>query len=149
MSRPINAMAFAFAGSSLLFTGTPRSAPLTPTHSITDSATMQQTWEAFDLEALEAERRASGGPYLSFLTVSTMHAGVYFLPAGGTDRQQPHDEDELYYVVKGAGVLSVDDDETPIKPGSLVYVKAHAEHRFHSIAEDLTILVFFSTAKQE
>ncbi len=30
-----------------------------------------------------------------------MSAGIYVLPSGGTDPQNPHKEDELYYVVRG------------------------------------------------
>jgi mannose-6-phosphate isomerase-like protein (cupin superfamily) len=31
-----------------------------------------------------------------------------------------------------------------VKAGAVLYVAAHVEHRFHSIEEDLEVLVFFS-----
>ena len=50
----------------------------------------------------------------------------------------------MYYIIKGKGVLRVDGDDQPVKGGSIVYVKADIEHQFHSIEEDLTMLVFFA-----
>jgi len=70
--------------------------------------------------------------------------GLYVLPAGGEDPQHPHTEDEVYYVVSGHGRIRVGDEDRAVRPGSVIYVKAHTEHRFHTIAEELTILVFFA-----
>jgi quercetin dioxygenase-like cupin family protein len=33
-----------------------------------------------------------------------------------------------------------------VKAGSVVYVRAHADHRFFNIEEELKVLVFFSAA---
>ncbi len=64
-------------------------------------------------------------------------------PAGSVDDQQPHTEDEVYYVVTGRAVLRVAGQDRPVGPGSIVFVAAAVEHRFHAITEDLTLLVFF------
>ena len=32
-------------------------------------------------------------------------------------------------------------------PGSVIYVPKHVEHKFHSIVEDMTLLVFFAPAE--
>lgn len=103
-------------------------------------------WAAFELNEQLARREAAPQPWLPFLTVSTMTVGVYELPEAGIDPQGPHERDELYYVVSGRAMLRVESDEIEIGPGSLVYVKAYAEHRFHDIEEKLKVLVFFSTA---
>ena len=55
----------------------------------------------YHLEELISEQRANGRSYLEFLRVPAMSAGVYFLPRGTKDLQSPHQEDEMYYVVKG------------------------------------------------
>lgn len=34
-----------------------------------------------------------------------------------------------------------------VEPGSLIFVAANIEHRFHTITEDLTVLVFFAPAE--
>ena len=102
---------------------------------------------AFSLPDLLAAREQSGNLYHEFLRVPAMSAGVYHLTAGATDPQKPHTEDELYYIVRGRARLSVGDEDIPIEPGSLVYVEANVEHRFHTITEDLTVLVFFAPAE--
>ena len=102
---------------------------------------------AFTLANLLASREQSGDLYHEFLRVPAMSAGVYQLTAGATDPQQPHTEDELYYIVQGRARLKVGDENIPIEPGSLVFVEANVEHRFHTITEDLTVLVFFAPAE--
>ncbi len=102
---------------------------------------------AFELSRLVEDLRQSGDRYLEFLRVPSLSAGVYALPAGGVDPQQPHTEDEVYYVVSGRGVIRVGEEDRAVEPGSIVFVKADVAHRFHSIDEDLTLLVFFAPAE--
>ena len=100
--------------------------------------------DAFELADLLAERERAGQLYLEFLKVPTLRVGIYALPAGGADPQQPHAEDEVYYVVAGRATIRVGAEDRPLGPGSLVFVAANVEHRFHAIAEDLRLLVFFA-----
>lgn len=103
--------------------------------------------EAFALSSLIAARERSGQLYHEFLRVPAMSAGIYQLAAGVDDPQQPHTEDELYYVVQGEGVIRVGDEDQPVAPGTLIFVAANVPHHFHSIAEALTVLVFFAPAE--
>ncbi len=102
---------------------------------------------AFELDHLSRERRASGRRYLEFLRVPALSVGLYGLPAGGEDPQSPHAEDEVYQVIRGRAVLRVEGEDRPVGPGSVVFVAAGAEHRFHAIEEDLEVLVFFAPAE--
>ena len=102
---------------------------------------------AFEMRDLAEQRRRSDKRYLEFLRVPSLSAGLYVLPAGATDTQAPHTEDEIYYVVSGRGMIRVGQADRPIEPGSFVYVKTHDEHRFHSITEELTLLVVFAPAE--
>jgi quercetin dioxygenase-like cupin family protein len=103
--------------------------------------------EAFELSELMAQQGESGRLYLEFLRVPSLSVGLYRLPAGGTDPQQPHTEDEVYYVAGGGGMIRVGAEERAVQAGSVVFVAANVEHRFHSITEELTILVFFAPAE--
>ena len=85
--------------------------------------------------------------YLEFLRVPALSAGMYILPAGGSDPQLPHSEDEIYYIVSGRASILVGDENQEVGAGSLVFVPATLEHRFHSITEDLTVIVFFGPAE--
>jgi mannose-6-phosphate isomerase-like protein (cupin superfamily) len=82
--------------------------------------------------------------YHEFLRIAAMSSGVYVLPAGATDKQSPHKEDEIYYVVRGRGKIRIGGQGTPISQGSLIFVEAKAEHRFFDIEEELVLLVFFA-----
>jgi mannose-6-phosphate isomerase-like protein (cupin superfamily) len=92
----------------------------------------------------EAHKNA-GKLYHEFLRVPSMSMGLYVLPAGSTDPQSPHAEDEAYYVVSGKGQFWVDGvGEMPALPGDTLFVPAHAAHKFHTIEEELRLLVFFA-----
>jgi mannose-6-phosphate isomerase-like protein (cupin superfamily) len=103
--------------------------------------------DAFEISQLIVEQQRSGKSYLEFLRVPSLSVGVYSLPAGGVDPQQPHTEDEIYYVVEGRGVIRVGAEDRPVEPGTVVFVAANVEHRFHTISKDLKILVFFAPAE--
>jgi mannose-6-phosphate isomerase-like protein (cupin superfamily) len=96
---------------------------------------------------LLAERAVQTKRYLEFLRVPAMSAGVYVLPAGGTDPQKPHQEDELYYVVRGRARMGIGEEQQAVGGGSVIFVEAHANHRFFDIEEDLVVLVFFAPAE--
>ncbi len=103
--------------------------------------------EAFELTAV-LERRAKGGKlYMEFLRVADLSVGIYQLPVGGTDPQSPHTEDEVYYVVQGKASIQVAHEDRAVRAGSIIYVARNVEHKFHSIEEELTVLVFFAPAE--
>lgn len=101
----------------------------------------------FDLPTVSAERAQAGKLYQEFLRVPALSAGVYLLPAGGTDPQKPHKEDEMYYVVRGHAKMRVGSQEQVVKSGSVIFVAAQVEHRFFDISEELEVLVFFAPAE--
>ena len=103
--------------------------------------------EAFEIADLIAQQAAGSKPYLEFLKHPALSVGLYVLPAGGVDGQQPHTEDEVYYVVSGRGIFTHADEERPVQAGSILYAAANVEHRFHSITEALSIIVFFAPAE--
>jgi mannose-6-phosphate isomerase-like protein (cupin superfamily) len=90
------------------------------------------------------QRVQSGNLYHEFLRVPTMSAGLYVLPAGATDLQRPHHEDEIYYVIRGKARFRAGDEDREVSAGSVLYVAAEVDHRFYDIAEELAALVFFA-----
>ncbi len=103
--------------------------------------------QAFELAQLIFQRESSNKLYLEFLRVPDLSLGLYVLPVGGMDPQSPHTEDEVYYVVSGKAHIKVAGEDRPVQAGSIVYVAKNAEHKFHSIEETLTVLVFFAPAE--
>ncbi|GHB65748.1 hypothetical protein GCM10010347_39670 [Streptomyces cirratus] len=100
--------------------------------------------KAFRLDELEAERAANDGAYLQFLRERNMSVGLYALDAGQSDPQQPHHQDEVYFVVSGRASITVGEETTTVANGSVVYVPAGVPHRFHHITEPLKVMVVFS-----
>lgn len=103
--------------------------------------------EAFDLALLIAKCEKEDDRYLEFIRKPTISVGLYMLPTGAVDGQAPHSEDEIYYVIRGRGSIFVDNENRDVQAGSVIFVEAHVEHRFHSIVEDMAILVAFAPAE--
>ena len=100
-----------------------------------------------DIDTVNRQRAGSGKPYFEFLRVPAMSTGLYFVPRGGKDPQGPHREDELYYVVNGKARMTAGNEVRTVGAGSIIFVPANVEHRFHEIEEDLIVLVVFSPAE--
>lgn len=103
--------------------------------------------KAIELTSVIEAQQAMGEPWLEFLRVPALSMGLYVLSAGSEDRQQPHTEDEIYYIVRGRAQIRVDDEDRAVQTGSIIYVAANVEHRFHTITEELSALVFFAPAE--
>jgi mannose-6-phosphate isomerase-like protein (cupin superfamily) len=97
---------------------------------------------AFEVAAVKERLREAGGGYEIVHESAGVEVGVYVLVAPEPDRQQPHEDDELYVVLEGTGVLEVEGAPVPVREGSAVFVEAHAKHRFTAY-EHLSVLVIF------
>jgi mannose-6-phosphate isomerase-like protein (cupin superfamily) len=100
-----------------------------------------------NIDVLRERARASPDSYTEFLRVPAMSAGVYVLGAGSVDRQSPHREDEVYYVVRGRSRFLNGTHDVAVAPGDTLFVPAKQVHRFHSIEEELVLLVVFAPAE--
>ncbi len=101
------------------------------------------TWQVFNIDKL-AETVAGIEPrFHEFLRVPALSAAVYRLPIGSKDMQAPHMEDEIYVVIEGRARLRIDGKDHEVGKGSILFVRATAEHSFFDIEDDLTVLVFF------
>jgi mannose-6-phosphate isomerase-like protein (cupin superfamily) len=96
------------------------------------------------IHAQQAKERllAAGGGYEVVHESPGLELGVYVLVAPEPDRQQPHAEDEVYFVLEGSGTLEVDGVPVPLVEGDTIFVPAGAEHAFTGY-EQLSLLVVF------
>ncbi len=97
----------------------------------------------FPVDAVRRRLVEAGGGYEVVHTSPGLEVGVYVLVAPEPDRQQPHDDDEVYVVLEGRGVLTVEGEEFPVREGEALFVRAGAEHRFTGY-EGLSLLVIFA-----
>jgi mannose-6-phosphate isomerase-like protein (cupin superfamily) len=96
----------------------------------------------FDIDGARARLAGASGGYEIVHRSPGLEIGVYVLMAPEPDRQQPHDDDEVYIVLEGRGVLEVEGKPVDLREGHAVFVPAGAEHRFTGY-EQLTVLVIF------
>jgi mannose-6-phosphate isomerase-like protein (cupin superfamily) len=102
------------------------------------------TSPGYIVEIQQARERlaAAGGGYEIVHESQGLELGVYVLVAPEPDRQQPHDDDEVYVVLEGRGTLDIEGEQLDLHEGQAAFVRAGAEHRFVGY-EQLTVLVIF------
>ena len=101
---------------------------------------------AFGVASVVEKLRTAGGGYEVVHDSPGLELGVYILVAPEADHQQPHEHDEVYVVLEGTGVLTVDGKDVPVKEGDAVFVEAGAEHRFTAY-EQLALFVIFERTR--
>lgn len=80
-------------------------------------------------------------PFRLVFEHGSLQAGIY-LP-GERDNQRPHNRDEVYVVMSGSGTVYNEGERTTFRPGDMIFVAAHVEHRFEDYTPDTALWVFF------
>ena len=101
-----------------------------------------ETSHPFDIEAAKRRLQAGSGGYETVHDSPGLEIGVYVLVAPEPDRQQPHEDDEVYVVLEGRGTLDIEGTKTELREGNAIFVPAGAEHSFSGY-EQLSVLVIF------
>lgn len=96
----------------------------------------------FEIRSIQERLAAGTGGYEIVHQSPGLELGVYVLVAPEPDRQQPHEDDEVYVVLEGSGRLEVEGEETDLGEGDAVFVPAGADHRFIGY-EHMSVLVVF------
>ena len=97
-----------------------------------------KTWTIAEAGAALAK---SGADFVTLFKQGTLEVEIY-RPVG-TDRQQPHKNDELYVVINGSGVFVHGSERTPFHEGDTLFVRAGVAHRFENFSSDFATWVFF------
>jgi mannose-6-phosphate isomerase-like protein (cupin superfamily) len=100
----------------------------------------------FGFDDAKRHLQERGGGYAVVHESAGLEIGVYVLVAPEPDRQQPHEDDEVYIVLEGSGVLEVEGAQHPIGEGQSLFVPAGADHRFTAY-EQLAVLVIFARTR--
>jgi mannose-6-phosphate isomerase-like protein (cupin superfamily) len=105
---------------------------------------VQRDWRLADLVPAGPLRERR---YVELHRSADLSVGLYLLPRGADDPQQPHGEDEVYHVVRGRARFERAGRVMDVEPGSVLVVPAREPHRFRDVAEDLVVLVAFGPAE--
>jgi mannose-6-phosphate isomerase-like protein (cupin superfamily) len=82
-----------------------------------------------------------GAPFATMMAGSTMSVEV-FAPKG-EDLQQPHTQDELYFIQRGLGELVINGQRFDAAAGDAFFVAAGVAHCFENFSEDFVTWVVF------
>lgn len=99
--------------------------------------------EPINVDDVLARLEGADDPFLEFFRSDSVSLELYRLEAGATDPQEPHTEDEVYYIVSGVATLRVGGEDHPVEPGDVIHVERGVDHRFYDIEEDLVTLIVF------
>ena len=97
----------------------------------------------FDTNEFLKKIEKSGIYFHTFINNKNLAAGILRLNPGEEDTQEPHQDDEIYYVVKGDGFLTVGKNEYPVSDGMSYYVAKKIPHHFHGNKKELVVIYFF------
>jgi len=106
---------------------------------------MERSAHTVEIQRAKERLVANGGGYDVVHESAGLELGVYVLVAPEPDRQQPHEDDEVYIVLEGRGTLEVEGQLIEMHEGQATFVPAGADHRFVGY-EQLSVLVIFEKA---
>lgn len=91
--------------------------------------------------AVEEIRKAGKRPFSVRYARGTMVLELY--APRGEDDQQPHNQDELYFVTQGSGTFVCDGERVTFETGDALFAAAGVEHRFEDFTDDFAAWVVF------
>lgn len=83
----------------------------------------------------------NGAPFVTMMAGGTMSVEV-FAPKGA-DLQQPHAQDELYFIHSGSGQIIINGQRFEAASGDAYFVAAGVEHRFENFSDNFVTWVVF------
>ncbi len=83
----------------------------------------------------------SGREFVSYFSHGTLSIELY--APRGTDKQTPHDRDEIYVVESGRGTFQLENSLSAFEKGDVLFVPAGKEHRFTRFSRNFSTWVFF------
>ena len=97
----------------------------------------------FDATEYLNKLKTNNSYFHTFINRKSLAVGVIFLKPGENDTQDPHDSDEIYYILDGNGFLHINEKSYPVKKGQIYFVAKNTPHRFYGNTENLLVLYFF------
>ena len=100
------------------------------------------------LPAAETKIFPKGAPFVSMMAGGTMSVEV-FAPKEA-DLQQPHAQDELYFIYSGTAQIIINEQRFDAAPGDAFFVAARVAHKFENFSSDfVTWVVFYGPQEGE
>ena len=97
----------------------------------------------YDTETYLKQISGSSSYFNTFLDKDSLAAGILSLEPGEEDTQEPHESDEIYYIIKGNGSLRINKNDYSVKSGKVFFVPKNVDHNFFGNTKKLIVLYFF------
>lgn len=97
----------------------------------------------YDVSKYIEKIKKSDEYFHTFINLQSLAAGVLVLPPGDEDTQEPHESDEVYFILKGDGFLKIKNKDYAVSPNKMFFVGKEIEHYFHGNTKELVVLYFF------
>jgi mannose-6-phosphate isomerase-like protein (cupin superfamily) len=97
-----------------------------------------RTAKAFDIASARNRLAAEAGGYEVVHRSAGLELGVYVLVVPEPDKQQPHEDDEVYVVLEGRGTLEVGDEKVELREGHAVFRANHGNLHVRGYKEEGT-----------
>src|SRR5215210_3724812 len=81
--------------------------------------------------------------FLDFLKTTSIDAGIIILKPTQKDIQEPHSQDEIYYIIEGNGFIEIGKNIHLFHSGMCIFVPSNTPHRFFDIVGKLVALYVF------
>ena len=90
------------------------------------------------------EKIKKGNSYFhTFINKDSLATGILILKPGEKDTQEPHESDEVYFVISGNGYLKIKNKNYKVSKDKLFFVAKGVPHYFHANTQELKVLYFF------
>ena len=87
--------------------------------------------------------KKSDSYFHTFINKDSLATGILILKPGEEDTQEPHESDEVYFIISGNGFLKIKNKDYEISKDKLFFVSKNVPHYFHSNTKELKVLYFF------
>lgn len=104
---------------------------------------MKKEPRIYEIDRYLSELKNRKQYFIDCINTNRIQAGVMLLHPGEDDIQEPHSIDEVYYIVQGNGFIKIEKKDHEIKPGTIIFIPANVEHKFHGNNQDLVIFYVF------
>ncbi len=82
--------------------------------------------------------------FLDFLQTNSIDAGIIVLKPSQKDVQEPHSQDEIYYIIEGNGFIEIGKNIYSFHRGMCIFVPSNTPHRFFDNIGRVVVLYVFS-----
>ncbi len=99
-----------------------------------------------DPEVLETTYIAHGGATAKMVMTSHFLKGIEFLahaliPPGNVIEEHVDPVEEIYFILKGGGVMKVGEEEREVKEGDAIWIPVGAPHRLENTRDVTTAII--------